>query len=223
MLITGDELPPPVTVAPAPKKDLDLEAQGMFDRAREYAKARRTDQAITLLETVVKLYRGTRTAGEASKALERPKQSLPLFLDRPALKAEPAPKPPPPETQPTQVVTAQPKQTTGNATLTLPANPAELTPTHPSPLAMASTTAGAGKTPTTVRILPGGFTAKSEAGIHSSGWPLAIVGNRDGAPMVLVPESLAVHLLHRSARGDRSPVPALPLGVALSRPASSYW
>ena len=52
---------------------------------------------------------------------------------------------------------------------------------------MASTTAGAGKTPTTVRILPSGFTAKSEAGIHSSGWPLAIVGNRDGAPMVLVP------------------------------------
>ena len=188
MGMTGDEPPPPVAVAPAPKKDLDLEAQSMFDRAREYAKAGRTDQAISLLETMVKSYKGTRTADEASKALERPKQNLPLFLDRPAVNAEPAPKPaPPPETQPTQVVTAQPKQTTGNATLTLPANPAELTPTHPSPLAMASTTAGAGKTPTTVRILPSGFTAKSEAGIHSSGWPLAILGNRDGAPMVLVP------------------------------------
>ena len=188
MMMTGDEPPPPVAVAPAPKKDLDLEAQSMFDRAREYAKAGRTDQAISLLETVVKSYKGTRTADEASKALGRPKQNLPLFLDRPAVNAEPARKPaPPPETQPTQVVTAQPKQTTGNATLTLPANPAELTPTHPSLLAMASTTAGAGKTPTTVRILPSGFTATSEAGIHSSGWPLAIVGNRDGAPMVLVP------------------------------------
>jgi formylglycine-generating enzyme required for sulfatase activity len=160
----------------------------MFDRARESAKAGRTDLAVSLLENVVKSYKGTRTAGEASKALERPKQNLPLFLDRPALKAEHAPKPPPPpETQPTQVVTAQPKQTAGNATLTLPANPAEFTPTHPSPLAMASTTLGAGMTPTTIRPLPSGFTAKTEAGIHSSGWPLAIVGNRDGAPMVLVP------------------------------------
>ena len=84
MVITGDEPPPPVAVAPAPKKDLDLEAQNMFDRAREYAKTGRTDQAITLLENVVKSYRGTRTAGEATKALERPKQNLPLFLDRPA-------------------------------------------------------------------------------------------------------------------------------------------
>ncbi|MGA2706367.1 MAG: SUMF1/EgtB/PvdO family nonheme iron enzyme [Isosphaeraceae bacterium] len=188
MEIREDERPPPVTLAPAPKKDLDLEAQNMFDRARESAKAGRTDLAVSLLENVVKSYKGTRTAGEASQALERPKQNLPLFLDRPALKAEHAPKPPPPpETQPAQVVTAQPKQTAGNATLTLPANPAELTPTHPSPLAMASTTPGAGMTSTTIRPLPSGFTAKTEAGIHSSGWPLAIVGNRDGAPMVLVP------------------------------------
>ena len=55
--MTGDEPPPPVAVAPAPKKDLDLEAQSMFDRAREDAKAGRTDQAITLLETVVKSIR----------------------------------------------------------------------------------------------------------------------------------------------------------------------
>src|SRR5208337_2329266 len=121
----------------------------------------------------------------------------------------------PPETQPTQVVTAQPKQTAGNATLTLPANPAELTPTHPSPLAMASTTPGAGKTPTTIRPLPSGFTAKSEAGIHSSGWPLAIVGNRDGAPMVLVPGGIFA-----MGNDNGSPVPALPCGDALPRPAS---
>ncbi len=187
VVATGEEPPPPVTVAPAPKKDLDLEAQNMFDRARENAKAGRIDQAVALLENVVKSYKGTRTASDASKALERPKEGLPLFLDRPTLKAEPAPKPPPPlQTQPTQVVTAQPKQTAGNATLTLPTNPAELTPTHPSALAMAGTTPGAGK-PTIVRSLPSGFTAKSEAGVHSSGWPLAIAGNRDGAPMVLVP------------------------------------
>ena len=186
ILASADEPPPPAAIAPAPKKDLDLEAQNMLERARENARAGRTKEAVALLEIVAKSYRGTRTADEATEALERPKQNLPLFLDRPALKAEAALKPPPPETRPTQVVTAEPRQTAGKATLTLPANPAELTPTHPSPLAMVSTYPGAGK-PTTLRIPPGGFTAKSEAGVHSSGWPLAIVGNRDGAPMVLVP------------------------------------
>ncbi len=43
MKIGGDEPPPPVTLAPAPKKDLDLEAQNLFDRARESAKAGRID------------------------------------------------------------------------------------------------------------------------------------------------------------------------------------
>ena len=65
----------------------------MFDRARENAQAGRTKEAVALLEIVVKSYRGTRTADEATEALERPKQNLPLFLDRPALKAEAAPKP----------------------------------------------------------------------------------------------------------------------------------
>jgi sulfatase modifying factor 1 len=185
--ITEDE-PPATAFAPAPKRNVELEAQNMLDRARENAQAHRTKEAVALLENVVKSYRGTKTADEASKALDRPKQNLPLFLDRPTVKAETAPKPtPPPEQPPPQVVNAQPKQTAGNATLTPPANPAELTPTHPSPLAMASTTSGGTKTPATIRILPTGFTAKAEAGLHSSGWPLAIVGNRDGAPMLLVP------------------------------------
>jgi formylglycine-generating enzyme required for sulfatase activity len=85
------------------------------------------------------------------------------------------------------VVVVQPTQTQGNATLTLPANPAELTKAQPSPLAMAPTTDSGTKIPTVVRMLPEGFVAKSEAGVHSSGWPLAIVGKRDGAPMVFVP------------------------------------
>ena len=49
----------------------------MFDRAREYAKAGRTDQAISLLETVVKSYKGTRTADEASQALGGPSKTFP--------------------------------------------------------------------------------------------------------------------------------------------------
>ena len=188
IVTSGDEPPAPPSVVPPPKKDLDLEARALFGRAQEFAKAKQNDKAIQLLETVVKSYPGTRTAVEASKALERPKQHFPLFLDRPTMEAKAAPKPAsPPPVQPTQVVTVQPKQTTGNATLTLPANPAELTPTHPSPLAMNTTTASTPRTPATVRSLPTGFTAKADAGVHSSGWPLVIVGNRDGAPMMLVP------------------------------------
>ncbi len=241
VVISGDEPPPPVAVAPGPRRTWISKPGACSTGLERRAKAGHTDQAIDLLKIVVKSYRGTKTADEAVKALDRPKENLPVFLDRPTLKAEAAPKPPPPpETQPTQFVTVQPKQTAGNATLTLPANPAELTPTHPSPLAMASTTPGAGKTPTPVRILPSGFTVKSEAGVHSSGWPLAIVatatvpqwcssqgnlhhGQRQrlagGSPR---PQSLAVQLLHRSARSDRSPVPPLPLGIALPRPASAY-
>jgi formylglycine-generating enzyme required for sulfatase activity len=37
------------------------------------------------------------------------------------------------------------------------------------------------------RMLPPGFRAKVEDGVHESGWPQVIVGERDSAPMVLVP------------------------------------
>ncbi len=35
--------------------------------------------------------------------------------------------------------------------------------------------------------MPAGFFALKDAGTHASGWPIAIVGERDGATMVLVP------------------------------------
>jgi formylglycine-generating enzyme len=37
------------------------------------------------------------------------------------------------------------------------------------------------------RLLPPGFKAIDEAGVNEAGWPLVIVGERDGAKMVLVP------------------------------------
>jgi formylglycine-generating enzyme required for sulfatase activity len=60
----------------------------------------------------------------------------------------------------------------------LPANPAEtpvIPPSNQPRLAAAA------------RPLPPGFQPNLEAGVHDSGWPLVIVGDRDGAPMVLVP------------------------------------
>jgi sulfatase modifying factor 1 len=177
---------------PPPKAALDkqaeLEALGLFDRAREFAQKGRTDTALTMLTKVTTSYPGTRAAKEAREALDRPGQNLPLFLDRPAVAAEPAQEPKPePRQAPPQIVVVQPKQAAGNARLTLPANPAELTPSQPSPLAMANSPDASVKAPVKPRPLPLGFTAKTEAGVHSTGWPLAIVGDRDGATMVFVP------------------------------------
>ena len=39
------------------------------------------------------------------------------------------------------------------------------------------------------RALPSGFRMRSGSKVHPSGWPLEIVGDRDGAPMVLVPSA----------------------------------
>lgn len=46
---------------------------------------------------------------------------------------------------------------------------------------------GANTAGRTARKLPPGFRAKLEAGVHESGWPMVIVGERDKAIMVLVP------------------------------------
>jgi formylglycine-generating enzyme len=68
-----------------------------------------------------------------------------------------------------------------------PANP-PAAPEMPATVARADTgkpdLAPRGLAP---RVLPPGFEAKVEAGVHESGWPLAILGKRDHSTMVLVP------------------------------------
>jgi len=180
-----EDLPEDESLAQGPvepaKPDLDREARVMYDRAREFAKLGRSDEAVALLEKLSKAYKATKTAGDAREALKRPSQNLPLFLDRPTVKADaPAEAPAEPAPPPTVVAARAPEvQAKGNATLVLPTNPAELTPTlSASPPGDAAETA---------RTLPPGFTAKTEAGLDPSGWPSMIVGDRDGAPMVFVP------------------------------------
>lgn len=169
--------------------DLDVEARAMYVRAREFAKSGRSGEAVALLEKLIKSYKNTKTAVEAREALKRPSQNLPMFLDRPTVKAgapdKPAPAPPAPP--PVVVARAPEVEAKGNATLILPTNPAE----PPAP-ATPATTSDASPTPPTIRVLagprlPAGFTAKTEAGVDPSGWPLVIVGDRDGAPMVFIP------------------------------------
>ncbi len=184
-IIPGDDSL--ITVAPPDGRSaLDQEARFMYNRAREEEKQGRTELAIEMLEKVIKVYKGTPTAADAQAALDRPKQSLPLFSDRPTVLAEaektqPKQTPPPPAV--VNAVPEKPKAAQGEATLVLPSNPSEAVVTPPAArgrFAMAKT--GVAPWP-----LPAGFRAVPEAGVDESGWPLVIIGNRDGAPMVLIP------------------------------------
>ena len=168
--------------APEPKPSLDQEARFMFNRAYEFAKSGHTDQAIAMLNRVVKVYKGTQTADAAQAALDRPQQNLPLFTDRPVVVADkhapPPPSGPPPPPAVVAVTPDQPQPTQGQAALVLPANPAEGLVNPPPYQPRAATT---------TRPLPAGFQPVLQAGVHESGWPLVIAGDRDGALMVLVP------------------------------------
>jgi formylglycine-generating enzyme len=170
---------------PEPKPSKDVEARFMFNRAQELARNGQAEQAIDMLHKVVKVYKDTPTANEAKAALDRTEQNLPLFATGPIVVAQaekPAPAPSAPA--PRAVVDAKPIEATkGQAALVLPANPSEAVVVPPS----LRSTAGASKGMTTSRPLPPGFQANLQAGVHESGWPLVIVGDRDGTPMMLVP------------------------------------
>lgn len=172
----------------APKVDVEGEARTMLARARESARNGRTDEAVALLDQLAKTYKGTRTADEAKAALERPSQNLPLFLEGPTVAAaQPAPTPPARPEPPPAVVDARPNvaEVRGNATLVAPTNPAEAIIAPAPDRSTAASPASPGEPPD--RRLPSGFAAKPDSAFDPSGWPTAIVGDRDGAPMVFVP------------------------------------
>ena len=140
-----------------------------------------------MLNTIVKVYKETPTANEAKAALARSEKNLPLFATSPIVIAEAEkPAPPPSSPPPKAVVNATPSEGhagDGQAALVLPANPSEAVVVPPSVRTADVPSRGA----TNARPLPPGFQANLQAGIHASGWPLVIVSDRDGAPMMLVP------------------------------------
>jgi sulfatase modifying factor 1 len=164
----------------------EREAQHMLEQAQTVAKNGNVEGAVGLLEKLRDAYPGTQAAGAAQRALARPQRGLPLFVDGPAITAEPveAPEPSqPPKPEPPKVIVAaepvpKPSLVEGNVQIVLPANPAEPRRAVGSPLPSANVAA---------RPLPSGFHARPGVGVHASGWPLEIVGDRDGAPMVFIP------------------------------------
>lgn len=172
---------------PPPKADVEGEARAMFSRARDAAENGRTDEAIALLGQLVKAYKNTRTAAEAKEALERPSRNLPLFLDGPTVAAAPPqPEPPARPAPPPAVVEARPAaaEVKGNVVLVSPPGPGGTPEAAPSPSPAESPAPAPGEPPD--RRLPAGFAAAADAAFDPSGWPTAIVGDRDGTTMVLV-------------------------------------
>ena len=164
----------------------EAEARTMLESAQSVARNGNAERAVAQLNRLKKSYPGTASAKEADEALGRPQQNLPLFLDRPAVVASPgAPKPAPAPPAPNRIEATAPdapKATSAEASLILPANPAE----PGMPVALNSPNA----TPSLVRAtkpLPEGFRPRAGTAVHPSGWPIEIVGDRDGAPMMLVP------------------------------------
>ncbi len=175
-------LNPTATASPA-----EQEAKILLASAQRLAKGGNTKGSIDVLNKVIKSYPKTATAGEAREALDRPSRNLPLFLDRPTVVASPTVAPAPPAEPPGAIVNASPAAAvkpgaTADARIDLLPNSAE-TPRAPTNTVKVPTTP-AGPAP---KPLPAGFHARTEAGLHASGWPNQVVSDRDGATMVLIP------------------------------------
>ena len=173
-------------VPAADKARVEQEARNMYDQARQIALNGNPPLAVTMLERVTTAYPESKAAKDAQQALERSKQNLPLFPTSEAVAVNAAEPSTTPKTDPAEPVVVEatapvgPGPATADVQLELPANPAE--PGRADAAGVPQDVPA----PAT-RPLPGGFRARAEAGVHASGWPLEIVGDRDGAPMVLVP------------------------------------
>jgi formylglycine-generating enzyme required for sulfatase activity len=196
----------------------EREARSMFERARDVARIGNLKSAVALLTRVTTVYKGAQAAREAQEALDRPSRNLPLFPDGPALVADQSDhvarsageEAAAPEASVVVEATgpAPSGRDQGPAQLVLPANPAEPSP----PLALDQAEAPAGQQAAAPsHPLPRGFRARPAAGVHASGWPRQIVGDRDGATMVLIPGG---GFTMGRDDGDPAEAPAHPVTLA---------
>ena len=169
----------------------EREARNMYDHARQIALNGNPPLAVTMLERVTTAYPESKAAQDAQKALERSNLNLPLFPTGESVAVNAADPLNTPKAVPVDPVVVEatapvgPAPATAEVQLKLPANPAEAARAEVEivPLSVPA--------PMT-RPLRNGFRARAEAGVHASGWPLEIVGDRDGAPMVLVPAGVFI-------------------------------
>lgn len=175
------EKPPPAV--------LQAEAQRLLADARSLERAGKKKEAVAKVEKVISAYAETPSAPIAIAARERNHQGLPLFVEGAAVvatktdaKDDPEPES---DTPAADVVVAKPPVRIGSPREVMPAatsarSAIQAEPRRPTGVALP-------RAAIVARVLPQGFRARPEAGVHTSGWPLEIVGERDGATLVLVP------------------------------------
>jgi formylglycine-generating enzyme required for sulfatase activity len=188
----------------------ESEAEALLERAHEVDRRGDRPLAHRLLLELANAYPETKAASAAREALGRAAQQRPHFSDSPgpekpaavskshapsaasatSTAADPAPsngdRPAgvtalPPAAPP---VAANPEAALA-ASIPPPSVRREVLP--PMPKGANPAAAGLAPPPVPGRTLPAGFQARSGVSIDPSGWPLEVVGSRDGAMMVLVP------------------------------------
>ncbi len=190
------------------KERNESEARTMVENVRDLARKGKTDLAISMLKRVATSYPETRAASETSEIVNRPRPDLAAF----AKGIKPTPpdlsNPVPPEPgSPGRIrnvnTVASAPCAAGPQTVNTPGGPEPSIAASVPPVPIESRpgppgTPGFGNATGPVvpempaRPLPAGFQARSGVAVDASGWPKEIVGNRDGALMVLVPGVLFV-------------------------------
>jgi len=185
--------PTPVETAPSPedlaaaagaagansREKAEQEARLLLDQAKGVARNNKTEMAVKQLTRLRSAYPATLAAAEAKQALDRAAQKLPLFPTGPAVVAAPGASPP--------VSVSPPPAPTGpviDASKTAPVALSNAPASFLPPVNPPGTTSVAGPS---ARPLPAGFRPRPGSTAHASGWASEIVGDRDGAPLVLVP------------------------------------
>ncbi len=205
--------PPSLVIANVARPNLELEARNVLNNAKLSDRNGKSQVALDLLNKLVKNYHGTAAVREALHAIDRNRQSLPLFdNNNPNLASRSkgtgtglaTPTGPSPPTKPSPA--AAPSVATAGPTTPSPASstPTLTRPTSPQPIAPPTITPSVA-----LKSLPRGFQPKADTAVHPSGWPTRILCERDGAEMVLVPGG--TFLMGRED-GDPEEAPGAPRG-----------
>jgi formylglycine-generating enzyme required for sulfatase activity len=172
----------------------ETEARALLERAHQVERHGNRELAQQLLRQVANAYPETKAADAAREALGRAVQTPPAVTDKSRAERAATKGGSNPEAALAASISAAASKneiaTSGHARV----NPLGVEPA-----------------PVPNRTLPAGFQARSGANLDPSGWPVEVVGGRDGTMMVLVPAG--PYVMGREG-GDAAEAPAHPVRVS---------
>ncbi|HEU5115947.1 MAG TPA: SUMF1/EgtB/PvdO family nonheme iron enzyme, partial [Isosphaeraceae bacterium] len=148
-------------------------AKALLEEARQYARKGTVEPAVMRLELLRQSFKDTVAAHEAEAALARLADGFPLFPDGPVVQASAV------ESPAQTAVSAEEAQA--------PAVEAQAVVQVQAPPMVPEVVADNSAPAAPRKLLPDGFRARPGAGLHESGWPREITGDRDQSSMILVP------------------------------------